>query len=84
MFLPFCLLEPGQHKILDFWVILLLLTLGPDRRKAAEAMLRKQLAEGHAEAAWMERAIAGHEVRRVWTSCRIYMMTVCSMLKVAC
>ncbi len=55
--------EPAQHKALDFWVLLLLISLGPERRKAAEATLRKKLADGHADAAWMERAIAGHEAR---------------------
>lgn len=43
-------------------MLLLLCTLGAERRKGAEGMLRKKLGDGHADAAWMERAIAGHEV----------------------
>ncbi len=54
--------EPAEHKALDFWVLLLMHSLGPERRKLAEGMLRKKLGEGHADAAWIERGIAGHEV----------------------
>ena len=31
--------EPASHRILDFWLLLAMLTLGADRRKAAEAIL---------------------------------------------
>lgn len=55
--------EPAEHKALDFWVLLLLHSLGPDRRKAAEALLRRKLAEGHTNARWLDRAVVGHEVR---------------------
>ncbi len=34
------LAEPGAHRVLDLWLLLAMLTLGPDRRKAAEGMLR--------------------------------------------
>ncbi|KAL4858754.1 Fanconi anemia group D2 protein [Chlorella vulgaris] len=53
--------EPQQHRILDLWLLLVMLTLGADRRKAAEAMLRRKFAEGHALSTWLQKAITGHE-----------------------
>jgi hypothetical protein len=38
-FLPF-LAEPGAHRVLDLWLLLVMLTMGPDSRKTAEVMLR--------------------------------------------
>lgn len=38
LYFDFCE-EPGSHRILDFWLLLAMLTLGADRRKAAEAIL---------------------------------------------
>lgn len=32
--------EPEAHRLLDFWLLLVMMTLGPDRRRAAEALLR--------------------------------------------
>lgn len=54
--------EPEQHRPLDLWILLLFYSLGPDRRKMAEGILRKKLGEGHAESNWIRTAIAGHEV----------------------
>ena len=31
---------PDQHRVLDFWLLLVMLALGPERRKAAEGTLR--------------------------------------------
>ncbi|PRW44427.1 Fanconi anemia group D2-like protein [Chlorella sorokiniana] len=53
--------EPEAHRLLDFWLLLVMMTLGADRRKAAETLLRRKFAEGHAPQTWMQRAIAGHE-----------------------
>lgn len=53
--------EPDAHRILDLWLLLVMLTLGADRRKSAEAILRRKFADGHADAAWLRRAITGHE-----------------------
>lgn len=39
-----------------------MLTLGAERRKAAETLLRRKFAEGHAEPGWLQKSIAGHEV----------------------
>lgn len=32
--------EPEAHRLLDFWLLLVMMTLGADRRKAAETLLR--------------------------------------------
>ncbi|PSC75642.1 Fanconi anemia group D2-like protein [Micractinium conductrix] len=53
--------EPGKHTVLDLWLLLVLMTLGADRRKAAEGALRKKFADGHAQPGWLRKAIAGHE-----------------------
>ena len=54
--------EPGAHAVLDLWLLLVLLTLGAERRKAAETLLRRKFAEGHAEPGWLRKGIEGHEV----------------------
>lgn len=48
--------------MLDLWLLLVLLTLGAERRKASEALLRRKFAEGHAEPGWLRKGIVGHEV----------------------
>ncbi|KAL4445301.1 hypothetical protein ABPG77_011126 [Micractinium sp. CCAP 211/92] len=53
--------EPEAHRIVDFWLLMALLTLGTERKKAAEAVLQRKFAEGHAQPAWMQKSIAGHE-----------------------
>eukprot|EP00887_Chlorella_sp_A99_P000490 scaffold17.g490.t1 len=55
--------RPDQHKPLDFWLLLLLMSLGPERRKAGETLLRSKLGKGAAEPAWLERAVAGQHAR---------------------
>ena len=32
--------DPESHRTLDFWLLLVFLTLGTDRKKAAEAILK--------------------------------------------
>jgi hypothetical protein len=36
----------GEHKILDFWVLLLLFEL-PDNRKRVESLFKKKITVGH-------------------------------------
>ena len=48
--------------MLDLWLLLVLLTLGAERRKAAETLLRRKFAERHAEPGWLRKGIEGHEV----------------------
>ena len=53
---------PQQHVTYDFWLMLALSALGPDRRRSVQSMLRKKFAEGHAAPIWLEHSISGHAV----------------------
>ena len=55
--------EPAQHRTVDLWLLLLLLSLSPERRRAGEALLRRKLADGHAGPAWLEHAVGSQHAR---------------------
>ena len=50
---------PEAHRILDFWLLLVMLTLGSDRRKVAEALLR-WVAMLEAHSALLRHQLRGH------------------------
>lgn len=56
------LTSPAQHRTFDFWLLLSTSALDADRRKGVLSVLRKKFGEGHAEPAWVERAVAGHSL----------------------
>lgn len=51
--------SPSEHRTFDCWLLLTLLSLGPERRRAAEAVLRRKLAGGQANGAWLARSVGG-------------------------
>jgi Fanconi anemia group D2 protein len=53
---------PAQHTIFDFWTLLTLASLNPDRKRVVHSMMRQKFADGHADASWLERSINGHAV----------------------
>lgn len=53
---------PAQHTTFDFWTLLTLAGLNPDRKHSVHSMMRKKFSDGHADASWLERSITGHAV----------------------
>lgn len=64
--------EVEQHGSIDVWLLMLLAGLGTRRCEAVRKLLKKKFTEGHADHAWLTRAIANHPVRPLpyfWLSC---------------
>jgi len=53
---------PGQHTTFDFWTLLSLAGLNPDRKRNVHSMMRKKFSDGHADASWLERSVTVHAV----------------------
>ena len=52
--------HPEDHRTFDSWVLLAMTGLGPDRRHAVYALLKRKFAEGHAEPLWLQKSISKH------------------------
>lgn len=53
---------PRQHTTFDFWTLLTLAGLNPDRKRSVHSMMRKKFSDGHADVSWLERSVTGHAV----------------------
>ena len=57
-----CNAEAEQHGSIELWLLMLLAGLAARRCDAVHKLLKKKFAEGHADHAWLDEAIATHPV----------------------
>lgn len=55
----------ADHRVLDFWLLTIIYSLGGGYERSAWRLLRKKLSCGLANKEWLKKSIAGHQVGSV-------------------